>query len=177
LSERILLTSGGKRTNGSSYFEKHQNPHKNEITSTIPAPDLYGTSTVQTPDEHTSAPADSLLLIPESPLLNPETNIGAKAPLGQAPLTAFDEFWESYPRKVKRKDALKVWNTAKLDKHANAIMSALSRFIESAEWHKNNGEFIPHPTTWLHARRWEDEVPPPISKNPYLDALKGCVFE
>ena len=37
-------------------FSKHQNPHKNEKDSEIPAPDMYHTSTVQVPDEHRTMP-------------------------------------------------------------------------------------------------------------------------
>jgi len=50
-------------------FEKHQNPHKNEAHSSIPAPEGYGASTVQAPYKHGAAHADSLIpdsLIPES---------------------------------------------------------------------------------------------------------------
>lgn len=66
-------------------FEKHQNPHKNECASTIPAPDEHSTSTVQVPEVTRSAPdkdgttpADSLNLIPDS--LNPPLGEGASAP-------------------------------------------------------------------------------------------------
>ncbi|MEG6521114.1 DnaD domain-containing protein [Desulfotomaculum sp. 1211_IL3151] len=50
-------------------FSKHQNPHKNEAPSSIPAPYLHSTSTVQVQEENTTNPADSLNLIPDS--LNP----------------------------------------------------------------------------------------------------------
>jgi hypothetical protein len=50
-------------------FSKHQNPHIKEPASSIPAPDLHRTNTVQEPDENGSSPADSLNLIPDS--LNP----------------------------------------------------------------------------------------------------------
>jgi hypothetical protein len=62
-------------------FSKHQNPHKNEAPSSIPAPCEHGASTVQAPEGHGSARADSLnpdSLIPDS--LNPET--GSTAPDG-----------------------------------------------------------------------------------------------
>jgi len=52
-------------------FAKHQNPHKNEAESSIPAPEQHSTSTVQAPEQHTTNPADSLLLIPDS--FNPIT--------------------------------------------------------------------------------------------------------
>lgn len=49
-------------------FTKHQNPHKNEAPSVIPepAPKHSGASTVQAPDKHTTNPADSLNLIPDT---------------------------------------------------------------------------------------------------------------
>ncbi|HEY4292082.1 hypothetical protein [Luteibacter sp.] len=55
-------------------FSKHQNPHKNEAISTIPAPCLHGTSTVQVPSPDGSAPADSS--IPDSPSLIPDSLTG-----------------------------------------------------------------------------------------------------
>ena len=58
-------------------FTKHQNPHKNEVHSTLPQPeqhststaqaqDKYSTSTVQTPEQHSTNRADSLNMIPDS---------------------------------------------------------------------------------------------------------------
>jgi len=50
-------------------FTKHQNPHKNEAPSSIPAPEQHGASTVQAPEQHDTNPADSLIpdsLIPDS---------------------------------------------------------------------------------------------------------------
>jgi hypothetical protein len=28
---------------------------------------------------------------------------------------------------------------------------------QSAQWQRDDGQFIPHPSTWLNGRRWEDE--------------------
>lgn len=61
-------------------FQKHQNPHVKEAASSIPAPDEHSASTVLEPDEHGSSPADSLLLIPDSPLLTAEGREDAPAP-------------------------------------------------------------------------------------------------
>ncbi len=72
-------------------FTKHQNPHKNEVHSTLPQPeqhststvqaqDKHSTSTVQTPEQHSTNRADSLNLIPDSLNLIPDTiDISAKA--------------------------------------------------------------------------------------------------
>lgn len=56
-------------------FRKHQNPHKDEKASTIPAPCLHGASSVQASCDYGGNPADSLIpdsLIPDS--LNPATD-------------------------------------------------------------------------------------------------------
>jgi hypothetical protein len=63
-------------------FRKHQNPHRDEKASTIPAPDGHSASTVQAPESHDGNPADSL--IPDSPIadtgnLNPEPASTASA--------------------------------------------------------------------------------------------------
>lgn len=59
-------------------FKKHQNPHKNEADSVIPpmeseeAQYKHHTSTVQAPEQHSTNPADSLNLIPDSGFLIPD---------------------------------------------------------------------------------------------------------
>lgn len=65
-------------------FGKHQNPHVKEMPSTMPAPEQHCASPVQTPDEHHASPADSLLLIPDSPILIPTTDSsGSLEPLDE----------------------------------------------------------------------------------------------
>ncbi len=79
-------------------FEKHQNPHKNEGESTIPAPpapsefgqapEEHHASTVQAPEEHSTTPADSLNLIPDSlipEVVNPDGFTPAPIPIRPDP--------------------------------------------------------------------------------------------
>lgn len=66
-------------------FTKHQNPHKNEQPSTIPAPDEHRGSTVHAPESHGGTHADSLFsdsLIPHShdSLIRDEDGADAPAP-------------------------------------------------------------------------------------------------
>jgi len=71
--------------------------------------------------------------------------------------TAFDRFWKAYPRKVKRPRALKAFE--KLSPNAEllqAIVNAVERAKASDEWRRDNGQYIPHPATWINDRRWED---------------------
>lgn len=53
-------------------FTKHQNPHKRESDSSIPAPDKHSASTVKGPDEHRTRPADSGYLNPDPGSLTAE---------------------------------------------------------------------------------------------------------
>lgn len=37
------------------------------------------------------------------------------------------------------------------------MMSSLEQFRGSKDWLKDNGQYIPYPSTWLNQKRWEDE--------------------
>ncbi len=71
----------------------------------------------------------------------------------------FLKFWNEYPRKVAKAKALKAWESLKpTDELFEKIMQALRTQKQSEQWSKDKGQFIPHPTTWLNQRRWEDET-------------------
>ncbi|MEM5330361.1 hypothetical protein VSR34_27695 [Paraburkholderia sp. JHI2823] len=71
----------------------------------------------------------------------------------------FERFYECYPRKAGRAAAEKAF--ARLspdDEQLGAILAALAVAKASREWLKDDGEFIPHPSSWLNGKRWTDEV-------------------
>jgi len=39
------------------------------------------------------------------------------------------------------------------------------------QWRKDNGQFIPHPQTWLNQRRWEDDVEPAEAGDRYANGF------
>ena len=39
------------------------------------------------------------------------------------------------------------------------MIRAIEKQKRSEQWMKDNGQFIPHPQTWLNGKRWEDELP------------------
>lgn len=49
------------------------------------------------------------------------------------------------------------------------MMSSLEQFRGSKDWLKDNGQYIPYPSTWLNQRRWEDED---IQINEPMSALQ-----
>ncbi len=38
------------------------------------------------------------------------------------------------------------------------IMTAIERQKQSEQWIRDNGQYIPMPSTWLNQRRWNDEM-------------------
>lgn len=72
----------------------------------------------------------------------------------------FETFWTTYPRKVGKGAALKAWERLHpTNGQCEAIVAAVRVQCRCEQWTKNNGQFIPHPATWLNQRRFEDEVP------------------
>ena len=69
----------------------------------------------------------------------------------------FDQFWAAYPRKVNKAGALKSFK--KTGVSLDVILKALENHKRSAQWTKDGGAFIPHPTTWLNQRRGEETLP------------------
>ena len=81
--------------------------------------------------------------------------------------TGFDVFWEHYPRhegKAKARESfIKVLRKGvKLDE----LVAAIEKHKQSAQWQKDGGQYIPHPTTWLNQQRWEDEMLPAGTNQP-----------
>jgi hypothetical protein len=70
----------------------------------------------------------------------------------------FDLFWEQYPKRRSKGQAEKTWVKLKPDEQLfEAIMAGLERAKTSVEWLKDDGQYIPYPSSWLNAKGWEDE--------------------
>ena len=71
-------------------------------------------------------------------------------------LANFSKFWEAYPKKKNRKDALNAFRKVKAP--LEKLLTALERQKRSREWNKENGAFIPYPATWLNGEQWENII-------------------
>jgi len=72
----------------------------------------------------------------------------------------FDKFWERYPKKVGKQEAFKSWEALKPDETIQTkILDAVKWQSRQDQWIKSKGEFIPHASTWLNKRRYDDEQP------------------
>jgi len=87
-------------------------------------------------------------------------------------LSGFSEFWEAYPRKVGKGAARRSWKKIKPDPELQEkILDSVVQHSYSFEWTRENGQYIPHPVTYLNQERWEDEVkkaPAAMSKEDHL---------
>lgn len=91
----------------------------------------------------------------------------------------FDEFWAAYPRKAGKGSAKKAWlKIAPTQELFQKIMGAVEAAKKCDQWRKDNGQYIPHPTTWLNQERWDDDYGPAGQneqqgnfdpENPYAD--------
>ena len=82
---------------------------------------------------------------------------------------ALAQFWSAYP---KRKDKARAKIAfAKLDPDdelVNRMLEAIELSKASRDWREDNGKYIPHPTTWLNGKRWEDEQCARFAEKPRL---------
>ena len=71
----------------------------------------------------------------------------------------FQAFWSAYPKKCAKISALKAFEKINPDRVLlSQMIGAIEERRKTEQWQKDNGQFIPNPTTWLNQRRWEDEL-------------------
>ena len=66
----------------------------------------------------------------------------------------FESFWAAYPRKVGKQAAKKAFS--KVSVPVKTLIDAVNSQKNSEQWHKDNGQYIPNPATWLNQGRWDD---------------------
>jgi hypothetical protein len=70
-------------------------------------------------------------------------------------------FYKAYPKKKAPDAAWKAWkNRNGTRPPIEVIIAAIENQKQSDQWLKDNGQFIPHPATWLNQGRWADETKP-----------------
>ena len=85
---------------------------------------------------------------------------------------SFMEFYEAYPRKVAKQNAIKAWKALKPDAETVEKIIADIHLRLKTEWQGKDMQYIPHPSSYLNQRRWEDETAPK-DKPPSHDIYDG----
>lgn len=70
----------------------------------------------------------------------------------------FDDFWAVYPRAVNKQKAREAWAKLKPDEVIRDKIISDIRRRKNGEWDDIEARYIPHPSTYLNQRRWEDET-------------------
>lgn len=73
-------------------------------------------------------------------------------------VVGFEDFWRAYPKKVGKGAAEKAFAKAIKEISQIEILEAVRRQSMSTQWQKEDGQFIPHPATWLNQQRWADDL-------------------
>lgn len=68
----------------------------------------------------------------------------------------FEKFWEAYPKKINKKDAMKAFQ--KVKENVDVLVKAVNEQKNSQQWTKNGGQFIPYPATWLRGEQWQNKL-------------------
>jgi len=82
----------------------------------------------------------------------------AASPPGRVDHGSFSDWYAAYPRKAARAKAEEAWSKIRPSSWQAAVLMAATALSASREdWSRENGNFIPYPSSWLNQRRWEDE--------------------
>ena len=140
-------------------WDKHQN--RRATKPKYPLPQEYDITCHQevssdNSDTCTQMQADSTVNVNENVFGN-EKRKRVSAQCGAEADEAFDQFWSVYPRKVGKKDAVKVWNQIRPNQDlTNQIVQGVEHWKRSEQWTKDDGRFIPYPATFLRGERWNE---------------------
>lgn len=92
---------------------------------------------------------------------------------------AFAQFWDAYPNHKDKKRAESAFAKAIQKVDLEIMLTAIAAQKRTDGWIKENGRFIPMPSTWLNGERWNDEAKP--SKNwrtgPYAQTRPEQTYE
>ena len=127
----------------------------NVFKDNIQRPNQYLLKLSSSPNRATPQPESGY---PPSPnrATEPEVKTRIEPVVQKDPL--FVEFWKAYPRKTNKDFAEKVFAKLKVDQVLLTKMTQAIHLQNKTVWKDKDQQYIPHPSTWLNGKRWEDEV-------------------
>ena len=102
----------------------------------------------------------------EQPTDIKKTNKQEKTKDKEKHLEGFDEFWNLYPKKIAKADALKAWNKALKRKTADELVGLTKAYSESK---LPDMTYIPYPASWLNKELYDNVE---VQENKPLQKLK-----
>ena len=77
----------------------------------------------------------------------------------------FLEWYNIYPRKKAKGDALKAYKQALKEIDHDALVEKTRKFARYVEQSQTPAQYVPYPATWLRASQWDDELETPEALN------------
>jgi len=146
---QIIKNEEKQKIRKDRYFPSTYPPYINSADSPL---SKCGQSADISPQSDNPSLSQLLSLTPSQTLIQTPVRT-AKVPPSDS---EFDLFWKEYPRKIGKGHARKAWEKIGPEKHQQIIEAIKEQNKE--KWNSTETKFIPHPTTWLHGERWEDEI-------------------
>ena len=91
-----------------------------------------------------------------TPVGTQNINITIKEPSLKSDLESFDKFWNLYPKRVAKADALKAWKQATKKKTAGELIELAKAYSESK---LPDQQYIPYPASWLNKELYDTVQP------------------
>lgn len=158
---RSTVIESIKRLVNFGYLIKDRDHDHNSNRYRLGSPEsrTFGSPKVRTGVVRESGPAVVRTSGPEFISLKPPNETDSLKPPNRA--ERFGAFWTAYPRKEGKAKALKIWQRDKLDSQADQILADIqARLADPGQWKGKDKQYIPHGSTYLNNRRWEDEWKP-----------------
>ena len=87
----------------------------------------------------------------------------------------FEKFWKEYPNKKGKFKAYASWKRHRCDNLIfESIMESLKDHKRSDDWTKDDGQYIPHGSTWVNGKGWEDEAESNTQTGPESKWVKNA---
>ena len=163
-----LYTVGGKPYYEFPSWTKHQRIR--DCKSRYPGPDEDDDEIAQfaQPTQQSAASCGELpqnaALIQSNPIrIQSESESESEHAQASAQVNAqdaFAQFWNAYPNHKDKKRAESAFAKAIRKVDLETMLAAIDAQKRTDGWIKENGRFIPMPSTWLNGERWNDDAKP-----------------
>jgi hypothetical protein len=140
-------------------FKKHQVINNRESLSVLPKPpenqhvDAWGTREAREGDASGTRPVQKGTEQKGTEQNRTQEALGV---ISDQTEEEFEQFWQEYPRHEDRKKAKAAWHRLS---HADQVAARAGVVAREGCEQWQDKMHIPHATTYLNGRRWEDEIP------------------
>jgi DNA-binding transcriptional MocR family regulator len=113
--------------------------------------------------------------LPQGEIFPPQKKTKTRSRAWHLDLTAFEAFWESYPRKLDKAAALKAFSAVLRAGKATALelLEGSQRYA-----HERTGQdqkYTKHAATWLSKESWKNEAEGPVIERGAMSAVAGIM--